>query len=129
MAISLKKVKPSRAARPTTVTFTHTEKLMFPDARPPLTKGDLLAFYEAISPRLLPHLKDRPITVERLPDGLSRPDAPRFWQKNTPAYYPSWIRRVDIPTGAGKPVQYSLVNDLPTLLYFVNQGTITFHTY
>ena len=46
------------------VHFTHTDKVMFPDARPPLTKANVLAFYEAIAPRLLPHLKDRPITVE-----------------------------------------------------------------
>jgi bifunctional non-homologous end joining protein LigD len=111
------------------VHFTHTDKVMFPAARPPLTKADVLAFYQTIAPRLLPHLKDRPITVERLPEGLSGADAPRFWQKNTPSYYPKWIKRVEIPTGAGKPVQYSLVNDLDTLLYFVNQGTITFHTY
>ena len=64
-----------------------------------------------------------------MPDGLSGPNAPRFWQKNTPSYYPRWIPRIEIPTGAGKPVLYALVNDLQSLLYFVNQGTITFHTY
>src|SRR5438132_9166804 len=118
-----------RAKSSKSVTFTHTSKVMFPDARPPLTKGDVLAFYEAIAPRLLPHLKNRPITIERLPDGLSRPDAPRFWQKNTPDYYPDWIPRVELPSEAGRPVKYALVNDLQTLLYFVNQGTITFHVY
>src|SRR5204862_384129 len=78
------------------------------------------------SSHLLPHLKDRPITVERLPDGIN---GPRFWQKNTPPYYPSWIKRIELPTESGKRVQYSLVNDLDTLLYFVNQGAITFHVY
>src|SRR5438132_1690903 len=118
-----------RAKSSKSVTFTHTSKVMFPDARPPLTKGDVLAFYEAIAPRLLPHLKNRPITIERLPDGLARPDAPRFWQKNTPDYYPDWIPRVELPSEAGRRVKYALVNDLRTLLYFVNQGTITFHVY
>src|SRR5262245_40358801 len=97
------------AGKPNRVTFTHIDKLMFPEAG--LTKGGLLAYYQQIAPKLIPFLKDRPITVERLPDGLSRPNAPRFWQKNTPDYYPQWIRRVNIPTQAGKPVQYSLIND------------------
>ncbi|HSU65609.1 MAG TPA: non-homologous end-joining DNA ligase, partial [Tepidisphaeraceae bacterium] len=92
------------------------------------TKGDVLQFYQSIAPRLLPHLRDRPVTLERLPDGL-RPGAPRFWQKNTPDYYPDWIPRVDLPTEDGKPVKYVLVNDQATLLYLVNQGTITFHTW
>jgi len=109
------------------VKFTHIEKMMFPQAG--LTKGDVLKFYETISHRLLPHLKDRPMTLERLPDGLTRPNAPRFWQKNTPAYYPSWVPRIELPSEAGKPVQYALVNDLNTLLYLVNQGTITFHPF
>jgi len=118
--------KPQAAneAHPLRVNFTHLDKLMFPDAD--VTKGDLLEFYAQIAPQLLPHLRDRPITIERLPDGLN---GPRFWQKNTPTYYPSWIPRVEIPTVAGKKVQYALVNDLETLLYFVNQGTITFHVY
>src|SRR5206468_2658449 len=75
------------------------------------------------------HLKDRPVTVERLPDGLAKPSSPRFWQKNTPDFYPEWIRRIELPSEAGKRVQYALVNDLDTLLYFVNQGAITFHVY
>jgi bifunctional non-homologous end joining protein LigD len=107
--------------------FTHVDKMMFPEAG--LTKGDILAFYSEIADHLLPHLKDRPTTLERLPDGLTRPNAPRFWQKNTPAYYPSWVPRVELPTETGKPVQYVLVNDLDTLLYLVSQGTITFHPF
>jgi len=117
----------TRAATFGRVKFTHLDKVMFPKAR--LTKGDLLEYYARIAPKLLPHLRDRPITVERLPDGLSKPDAPRFWQKNTPDYYPGWIPRIDILSESGKHVNYALVNELDTLLYFVNQGAITFHTF
>ena len=109
------------------VQFTNVDKLMFPDAG--YTKGDLLNYYKEIAPKLLPHLRDRPLTLERLPDGLSRPKAPHFWQKNTPDYYPSWIPRVKLPTERGEIVNYALVNDLRSLLYLVNQGTITFHTF
>ena len=99
---------------------------MFPE--PGFTKGDVLAFYEGISDLLLPHLRDRPMTLERLPGGLKE-GAPRFWQKNTPAHYPESIPRINLPSGQGKPVAYCLVNNLETLLYLVNQGTITFHPF
>lgn len=117
--------KPAASPRPA-LEFTHPDKILFPDAG--LTKGDVLAFYGAIAPRLLPHLRDRPVTLERLPDGLAE-GGPRFWQKNTPDYYPDWIPRVDLPTEKGKPVRYTLVNDLETLLYLVNQGALTFHVW
>jgi len=113
--------------RPKSVSFTHTDRVLFPEAG--FTKGDVLEFYQRIAPFLLPYLKDRPMTLERLPEGLASPKSPHFWQKNTPTYYPSWIGRINIPTEEGKPVQYVLVNDEQTLLYLVNQGTMTFHPY
>jgi bifunctional non-homologous end joining protein LigD len=108
------------------VEFTHLDKMMFPKAG--LTKGNVLKYYLNIADTLLPHLKDRPVTLERLPDGIGD-GKPRFWQKNTPVYYPKWIPRIELETNQGKPVQYALVNDADTLAYLVNQGTITFHTY
>jgi bifunctional non-homologous end joining protein LigD len=104
--------------------LTHLDKVMFPETG--YTKGDLLDYYTAVADLLLPHLRDRPMTLERLPDGV-RPGAPHFWQKRTPTYYPKWIPRVDIVGADGTHVEYSLVNDRQTLLYMVNQGTITFH--
>jgi bifunctional non-homologous end joining protein LigD len=65
--------------------------------------------------------------LERLPEGLNGSDAPHFWQKRTPDYYPDWIKRVELPSQRGAAVQYVLVNDEATLLYLVNQGTLTFH--
>jgi bifunctional non-homologous end joining protein LigD len=107
------------------ITYTHTEKLMYPEAG--ITKGDVLEFYQRIATRLLPYLRDRPATLERLPEGLNGSDAPHFWQKRTPDYYPDWIERVELPSERGEAVQYALVNDEATLLYLVNQGTLTFH--
>lgn len=106
------------------VTITHPEKILYPTDG--IAKADVVAYYRKVAPRLLPFLKDRPMTLERLPDGLGE-GKPHFWQKNTPASYPKWIPRIEVPTEDGKPVQYVLVNDLPTLLYLVNQGTLTFH--
>jgi bifunctional non-homologous end joining protein LigD len=116
----------STAARGELV-FTRTDKVFFPDAG--ITKGDVLDFYRRIAQHLLPHLRDRPATLERLPEGIGDPDAPHFWQKNTPASYPDWIPRIELPTVQGKAVHYALVNDLKTLLYLVNQGTLTFHVW
>jgi bifunctional non-homologous end joining protein LigD len=119
--------KPSPpAAAPADVIVTHPEKILYPDAG--ITKGDVLDYYRRIAPRLLPFLRDRPVTLERLPEGLGD-DKPHFWQKDTPAYYPDWIPRIELPSERGKPVHYALVNDLQTLLYLVNQGTLTFHVW
>src|SRR5205085_7125807 len=71
-------------------------------------------------------LENRPVTLERLPEGLAE-GGPHFWQKNTPDSYPDWIPRVELETEGGKPVKYVLVQDEATLLYLVNQGTLTFH--
>ncbi|MCI0461909.1 MAG: non-homologous end-joining DNA ligase [Gemmataceae bacterium] len=103
--------------------LTSPDKLLYPDG---VTKRDVYEFYQRIAPHLLPFLRDRPITLERFPEGIGE-GAPRFYQKNAPAHYPPWIPRVELPTEHGKPVHYVLVNDLPTLLYLVNQNALTFH--
>ena len=107
--------------------FTHTDRMMFPEVG--VTKGDLLDYYSKIAPKLLPHLRDRPMTLERVPEGVGDEKSPHFWQKNTPSYYPRSIPRIELKTEEGKPVQYVLVNDVDALLYLVNQGTITFHPF
>jgi bifunctional non-homologous end joining protein LigD len=98
--------------------------VLYPDGG--FTKADVAAYYRAVAPRLLPFLENRPVTLERLPDGLGK-GKPHFWQKHTPPSYPDWIPRIELDTERGKPVAYALVNGLPTLLYLVNQGTLTFH--
>jgi bifunctional non-homologous end joining protein LigD len=117
-----------RAARPPEedVTFTHLDRVLFPEDG--ITKEDVLDFYRRIAPRLLPFLRDRPVTLECLPEGLAD-GATHFWQKNTPDSYPDWIPRAALPTKDGRTVRYALVNDLKTLLYLVNQGTLTFHVW
>ena len=119
-----KSAKNSGTSDDSDVKFTHVERVVFPDAK--LTKGDVLEYYAKVADLLLPHLRDRPITLERMPEGFG---GQIFWQKNTPAYYPRWIPRVKLPTEKGTKVDYTLVNDLPTLLYLVNQNAITLHTW
>jgi bifunctional non-homologous end joining protein LigD len=110
---------------PGSIEFTNIDKVMFPESG--ITKGDVLEYYDRIANRLLPHLINRPVTLERIPSGLTGPKAPHFWQKNTPEHYPEWIPRVELESTDGEMVHYVLVNNRQTLLYLVNQGTITFH--
>src|SRR5262249_17259487 len=106
---------------------THPDRVIDPSTG--ATKRDVFDYYRRIAPRLLPHLKDRPATLERLPEGLTGPDAPHFWQKHTPDAYPARIAPVGLPPQTRKPARYALVNDAETLLYLVNQGTLTFHVW
>lgn len=117
---------PPTAAHGQEIELTHPDKILFPDDG--TTKRDVFAYYRDVADRLLPFLKDRPVTLERLPGGLAA-GAPHFWQKDTPAHYPEWIPRIALPTEGGKTVHYALVNDAQTLLYLVNQGALTFHTW
>jgi bifunctional non-homologous end joining protein LigD len=109
---------------PAKATLTHGDKVLFLDAG--VTKAEVFDYYRRVAPRLLPYLRDRPVTLERLPDGVGE-GKPHFWQKHTPPSYPDWIPRAELPSGAGRPVAYPVVNDKETLLYLVNQGTLTFH--
>jgi bifunctional non-homologous end joining protein LigD len=109
------------------IEVTHPDKVLFPDAG--ITKGQVFDYYRRIADRLLPYLRDRPVTLERFPEGLGNNKRPPFWQKNTPASYPEWIPRIELPSERGETVHYALVNDVPTLLYLVNQNTLTFHVW
>ena len=106
-----------------TVVITHPEKVLFPDAG--ITKGDVAAYYEAIAPLLLPHIIGRPITMERYPAGIG---AKGFWQKSVEKGFPSWLQRVDVPKKEGV-VHHPVITDLPSLMWIVNQNTITQHVW
>jgi len=105
------------------VEFSHTDKLYFPEEG--ITKRDVLEYYERISGRLLPHLENRPVTLHRFPDGI---DSDGFYQKQSPDYFPHWIETIEVEKREDGEIQ-QLVNckDVRTLLYLVNQGTLTFH--
>jgi bifunctional non-homologous end joining protein LigD len=115
-----------KPSAPPDIVVTHPEKLLFPEAG--ITKGEVCSYYRRIADRLLPYLRDRPVTLERLPEGVGE-GQPHFWQKNLGDSYPEWIARIELPSEQGKPVHYGLVNDVQTLLYLVNQNTITFHVW
>jgi bifunctional non-homologous end joining protein LigD len=104
-------------------TITHPEKVLFPDDG--ITKGDLAAYYEAIAPVILPHLRGRPVTMERYPAGIGEKG---FWQKDVSRGFPDWLQRVEVPKKDGV-VHHPIVTDLRSLLWITNQNTITQHVW
>ena len=103
--------------------ITHPEKVLFPEDG--ITKGDLAAYYEAIAPLMLPHLRGRPLTMERYPAGIGEKG---FWQKDVAKGFPAWLTRVEVPKKDGV-VHHPVVTDLPSLLWVTNQNTITHHVW
>ncbi|QYX76397.1 non-homologous end-joining DNA ligase [Streptomyces akebiae] len=87
------------------------------------TKGDLVAYHRAVAPFMLPHLRGRPLMLERHPDGL---DGPMFMQKNTPEHYPEWIERVEVPKEGGTVV-HPVCDDAAALVYLADQACLTLH--
>ncbi|MDT0396563.1 MULTISPECIES: non-homologous end-joining DNA ligase [Streptomyces] len=87
------------------------------------TKGDLVEYHRAVAPYLLPHLRGRPLMLDRRPDGI---DGPAFMQKNTPEGYPDWITRTEVAKEGGT-VTHTVCDDTATLLHLVDQASITLH--
>jgi bifunctional non-homologous end joining protein LigD len=103
--------------------ITHPEKVLFPDDG--ITKGELAAYYDAIAPVMLPHIRRRPVTMERYPAGI---DKKGFWQKDVSKGFPAWLERVAVPKKDGT-VHHPLVTDRRSLLWVANQNTITPHVW
>jgi bifunctional non-homologous end joining protein LigD len=89
------------------------------------TKGDMLAYYEAIAPVLLPHLAGRPLTLGRFPAGI---DGPGFATTECRGR-PDWVRTVTVPLRSGEVREQCVVDDLPSLLWVVNLGSIELHAF
>jgi bifunctional non-homologous end joining protein LigD len=103
--------------------ITHPEKVLFPEDG--ITKGDLADYYEAVAPVMLPHLRGRPVTMERYPAGIGKQG---FWQKDVSKGFPSWLQRVEVPKKDGV-VHHPIVTDTRALLWVTNQNTITHHVW
>jgi bifunctional non-homologous end joining protein LigD len=103
--------------------ITHPEKILFPDCG--ITKGELASYYETIAPVMLPHLRGRPITMERYHRGI---DAPGFFQKDVSKGFPDWLERVEVPKHGGT-VHHPIANDARAMLWLANQNSITIHVW
>ena len=103
--------------------ITHPEKVLFPDDG--ITKGELAAYYSAVAPIMLPHIRRRPVTMERYPAGIGQQG---FFHKDVSKGFPEWLERVETPKKGGT-VHYPLASDERSLLWLANQNCITPHVW
>ncbi|HEX9052367.1 MAG TPA: DNA ligase D [Anaeromyxobacter sp.] len=116
---------PAPGARaPRAFEVTNADKVWFPAGG--ITKGDVVAYYRAIAPHMLPFLKDRPLVLTRYPDGI---DGKSFFQKDAPEWRPEWIRTVRIENEDGRDLDHFLVDDADGLAWLANLGTIPIHVW
>jgi len=107
------------------VKFSNLDKVFWPAEG--YTKGDLIEYYRAISPWLLPYLKDRPVVLTRYPDGIA---GKSFFQKDAPGFIPEWIRTERIwSEDTQREIDYFVCDDVESLLYIINLGTIPLHVW
>ncbi|MCB9748759.1 MAG: ATP-dependent DNA ligase [Myxococcales bacterium] len=106
------------------IELTNEDAVMFREPR--LTKGDLVGYYLEVAAHMLPHLEDRPLTVERFRKGVK---AGGFIQKNAPESYPGWVRRefVHRKKTQAPPVEHVVCDDVATLVFLANQRCVTLH--
>jgi bifunctional non-homologous end joining protein LigD len=103
-----------------TIRFSNLDKVWYPKER--YTKRDVLNYYDAVSDYILPHLKDRPLSLKRYPNGIHEDF---FFQKNIPETYPDWLRIEPIPSEhRGEDIRFVVADDRATLLYLTNLGCI-----
>ena len=94
------------------IRLSNPRKLLYPQAG--FTKRDLVEYYGAIAPVLLPHLRDRPLTLKRYPNGV---DAGHFYEKRCPSHRPEWVRIAPVWSGRNEgDINYCVADDLATLL-------------
>ena len=105
--------------------LSNLDKVMYPKAG--FTKGQVIDYYARIAPHILPHLKDRPVTLKRYPDGVT---GEHFYEKNAPSFTPAWLKTFPTPSETrGGIINYILINDLPTLIWSANLANLEIHPF
>lgn len=106
------------------VTVTNLGKVFYPKTG--FTKGQVIDYYIKISPVLLPHLKNRPISLKRYPDGV---EGFFFYEKNCPSHHPDWMKTISVDKSDGTKIRYCAMNDLPALVWAANLADLELHTF
>ena len=104
------------------VRLSNLDKVYWPDEG--YTKGDLLSAYYNLAPLILPHLRDRPLTLLRMPDGIAGPE---FYEKQAPSHTPDWVPRAHVVGVAKRAIDFLLANDTASLLFVANLGCLEMH--
>jgi bifunctional non-homologous end joining protein LigD len=107
------------------VSLSNLDKVMYP--RVGFTKGQVIDYYTRVARYILPHLKDRPITMKRFPNGI---DGKYFYEKDAPSFTPAWVKTYPIPRTSEKSmIDYILINDLATLVWSANLANLEIHPF
>jgi len=101
--------------------LSNLDKVMYPEVG--FTKGQVIDYYTRVAPVLLPHLRGRPLTLKRYPDGV---DGQHFYEKQCPSHRPDWVRTEKIDTGR-KEIDFCVCDDLPTLVWAANLADLELH--
>jgi bifunctional non-homologous end joining protein LigD len=106
------------------LSLSNLDKVLYPDTG--FTKSQVLDYYARIADVMLPHVRNRPVTMRRFPHGV---DGQSFYEKHAPDHQPDWIGTIEVPSKSGEhePIEYTAVSDRPTLLWAANLAAIEFH--
>jgi bifunctional non-homologous end joining protein LigD len=105
------------------LTISNVEEVYFPSSG--FTKGQVISFYSEIAEVIVPHLRDRPLTLKPFPEGIK---GEHFYEKNAPSHTPSWVKRFAVPRSeGGSDIHYVLCNDRSTLVWATNLADIEKH--
>jgi bifunctional non-homologous end joining protein LigD len=107
-----------------TLSLSNLDKVLYPRAG--FTKGQLIEYYTRVAPVLLPHLRARPLTLKRYPNGV---EAGHFYEKRCPGHRPDWVRTAAVWSGRNEgDINFCLCEDLPTLVWLANLADLELHT-
>jgi bifunctional non-homologous end joining protein LigD len=108
-----------------TLSLSNLDKPMYPEAG--FLKGHVIDYYTRIAPVLLPHLRDRPLTLKRYPDGVQ---GPHFYEKQCPSHAPEWVQTTTVGSSRARDgkIRFCLAQDLPTLVWLANLADLELHT-
>jgi bifunctional non-homologous end joining protein LigD len=107
------------------LSLSNLDKVLYPEAG--FTKGHVIDYYTRVAPAVLGHLRGRPLTLKRYPNGV---DAPHFYEKQCPSHAPDWVQttRVDSSRARDGKIDFCLADDLPTLVWLANLADLELHT-
>ncbi len=108
-----------------TLKLTNLDKLLYPETG--FSKGDVIRYYASVAEVLLPHLRDRPLTLKRYPNGVTEG---YFYEKRSPPHRPDWVQTTPVASARGKrEIDYTLCQDLPTLVWLANLADLELHPF
>ena len=106
------------------VAVSNLDKVFYPETG--FTKGEVIDYYIRIAPVMLPHLKKKPVSLKRYPDGVK---GMFFYEKQCPSHAPEWIKTTRVAKSEGGHIDYCIIDDLPSLVWAANIANLEFHTF